>query len=125
MNTISSDRLSEIRILFKKLRDRGIFWSYRSDISYEDLGNSIFIEHLLKYGDYDDLCRAFVLFDTELIHDIWSKTVAPDKRFLRANLLIARVFLNLDVESDFFRDLTYDRNKKLRQAASGSSTVAV
>jgi len=37
--------------LFNKLRDKGIFWSYSKDISYQEVGDKLFLEYLLKYGD--------------------------------------------------------------------------
>jgi len=57
--------------LFNKLRDKGIFWSYSKDISYQEAGDKLFLEYLLKYGDFDDLVLAFRLYPKEFIKSIW------------------------------------------------------
>ncbi len=38
--------------LFNNLKNRGIFWSYSKDITLEDIGDKIFLEYVLKYGDF-------------------------------------------------------------------------
>ncbi len=48
--------------LFNKLRDKGIFWSYSKYICYEKAGESLTVEYLLKYGDFDDIRLGFELF---------------------------------------------------------------
>lgn len=41
--------------LFDKLKSKGVFWSYSKNISYADTGDAILCEHVLKFGDFDDL----------------------------------------------------------------------
>jgi len=85
--------------LFEKLKKEGLFWSYNKNIKYEDFDENIFIEHTLKYGDFDDIKKLLTLFGKRKIKKLWEKTMKNDTRFIKVNLLIARVFLGLDVES--------------------------
>jgi putative transposase len=104
--------------LFNKLRDKGIFWSYSKDIAYADMKETIFIEHLLKYGDFDDIKLGFELFGKRVIKQVWMERLKSDKSFIKINLLIARVFLGMDVESDYFKEAKNERLEKLRMLAS-------
>ena len=104
--------------LFNKLRDKGIFWSYSKDISYEKAGDKLFLEYLLKYGDFDDLIVAFKLYQKEHIKEIWEQKLKDDKRFIKLNLMLARVFFGMDVESSYFKEIKNARLEKLRLFAS-------
>ena len=48
--------------LFNKLKDAGVFWSYSKALNYQQAGDNLFIEYLLKYGDFDDIEEGFKLF---------------------------------------------------------------
>ena len=89
--------------LFNKLKDKGIFWSYSKDITLKKAGDKLFLEYLLKYGDFDDLIWAFRLYDKEYIKSVWEEKLKDDKRFIKLNLMLARVFLGIDVESSYFK----------------------
>ncbi len=104
--------------LFNKLKDKGIFWSYSKDITLEKIGDELFLEYLLKYGDFDDLIEAFKLYDKEYIKKVWEKRLKDDKRFIRLNLMLARVFFGMKVESDYFKGLKSARFEKLKMFAS-------
>ena len=104
--------------LFNKLRDKGIFWSYSRDITYKEVGESIFLEYLLKYGDFDDLKLAFKLYQKDFIKSIWEKALKDDKRFIKLNLMLARVFFGMDVESSYFKEVKNARFEKLKMFAS-------
>ena len=112
MVTISREKL------FNKLRDKGIFWSYSKDITYKEAGDALFIEYLLKYGEFEDIKEAFRLFDEQEIKKIWQKSMASDKRFIKLNLMLARLFFNMDVESDYFKEMKNARFEKLKMLAS-------
>jgi putative transposase len=88
--------------LFNKLRDKGIFWSFDKKIEYENFNDNVFIVYVLKYGDFDDIKEILSLFGRKRVKKVWARTVAPDKRFIKINLMIARVFFNMDVEADYF-----------------------
>ena len=104
--------------LFNKLKNKGIFWSYSKELSYEKAGDTLFLEYLLKYGDFDDLVLAFKLYDKETIKSVWDKTLKDDKRFIKLNLMLARVFFGMDVDSSYFKEVKNARLEKLRMFAS-------
>ncbi len=104
--------------LFNKLKDKGIFWSYSKEIQYEDLQEDIVIEYLLKYGDFDDIKFGFELFGKRVIKKVWEVKLKSDRSFIKTNLMIARVFLDMDVESDYFKGVKNARFEKLKLLAS-------
>lgn len=68
--------------LFEKLRDKGVFWSYRKDASYEEIGPKLFVEYLLKYGDFDDIKLGFQLFGKRFMKKTWEEKLTSDKSFI-------------------------------------------
>ncbi len=104
--------------LFNKLKNKGIFWSFAKDITLEQIGDKIFLEYLLKYGDFDDLILAFRLYDKKYIKSVWEEKLKSDKRFIKLNLMIARVFFDMDVESSYFKEIKNARAEKLKMLAS-------
>ena len=104
--------------LFNKLRDKGIFWSYSKNISFEEAGKSLTIEYLLKYADFDDIVVGFNLFGKRQMKKVWEESLKSDKRFIKLNLMLARVFFGMDVESDYFKEVKNARFEKLRLLAS-------
>ena len=104
--------------LFKKLRDKGIFWSYSKDISYEEFGEKLLIEYVLKYADFEDIELCFKLFDKKTVKAIWEEKLKSDQSFIKTNLMIARIFFDMDVESGYFKGLKNARLEKLRLLAS-------
>ncbi len=107
-------KLGEIESLFHKLRDKGVFWSYAKDISYEDVGSDLFIEHLLKYGDFQDIRSGVDLFDKTVVKKVWEERLKSDQRFIKLNVMLARVFFNMDVDSGYFKKVTNERLEKLK-----------
>jgi len=104
--------------LFDKLKNKGIFWSYSKDITLEEIGDKIFVEYILKYGDFDDIALIFKLYDKGFIKKVWQKSLVNDSRFIKLNLMLARVFFDMNVESSYFKGLNSARDKKLRLFAS-------
>jgi len=104
--------------LFDKLKNKGIFWSYSKDITLEEIGDKIFVEYILKYGDFDDIALIFKLYDKEFIKEVWHKSLVSDSRFIKLNLMLARVFFDINVESSYFKGLNSARYKKLKLFAS-------
>jgi hypothetical protein len=72
----------------------------------------------LKYGDFDDLKLAFRLYNQEYIKSIWEQKLKDDQRFIKLNLMLARVFFGMDVESSYFKEVKNARFEKLRMFAS-------
>jgi len=110
--------MSEKALLFNKLRDKGIFWSYSKTITYQEAGDGLFLEYLLKYGDFDDIKLAFKLYPREFIKSIWESKLKDDQRFIKLNLMLARVFFGMDVESDYFKKVKNGRLEKLKMLTS-------
>jgi len=104
--------------LFNKLKSKGIFWSYSKDITLEDIGDKILIEYALKYGDFDDIVVLFKLYNKAFIKEVWQEKLARDKRFVKLNVMLARVFFDMNVESSYFKGLESARDRKLRMLAS-------
>jgi REP element-mobilizing transposase RayT len=104
--------------LFETLKNKGIFWSYSKDISYEQAGEKLTIEYLLKYGDFDELCEGFKLFGKRVVKKVWEDKLVSDKQFIKTNLMIARVFFKMDVESSYFKEKKNARFEKLKLLAS-------
>jgi len=104
--------------LFNKLRDKGVFWSYKKDVAYDEVGAELFIEYLLKYGDFDDIKLGLELFGKRYTKKVWEKRLKADKSFIKTNLMLARVFFGMDVESDYFKEVKNARFEKLKMLAS-------
>jgi hypothetical protein len=104
--------------LFKRQKDKGIFWSYSQDIQYNNFNQNIFIEYTLKYGDFDDIKLLLKLFGKRVTESVWEEKLKSDKQFIKINLMIARVFFNMDVESDYFKKVKSERLEKFKLLAS-------
>ncbi len=104
--------------LFNKLRDKGMFWSYSKSIDYDEAGENLTIEYLLKYGDFDDIKLGFKLFGKKRVKSVWDKTMKSDQRFIKLNLMLARVFFGMDVEASYFKGVKNERFEKLKMLAS-------
>lgn len=104
--------------LFEYLRDKGIFWSYSKSISYQEIGDILFVEYLLKYGDFYDIKLAMVLFGKRYMKKVWEKRLKSDKSFIKTNLMLARVFFDMNVESDYFKEAKNERLEKFKLLAS-------
>ena len=117
LQTIQPKELKNIKrlTLFKKLQNKGLFWSYAQDIQYDE---KLLIEHTLKYADFDDIVSIFKLFDKNAIKQVWEKTMKNDKRFIKINLMLARIFFNMKVESNYFKETRSERLEKLKLLTS-------
>jgi len=104
--------------LFNKLKNKGIFWSFSKELSFEEAGDRLFLEYLLKYGDFDDLIEVFKLYPKDFIKEVWEKSLKDDKRFIKLNLMLARLFFGMNVESSYFKDIKNARFEKLKMLAS-------
>ncbi len=103
---------------FNKLKNKGIFWSYYEELTHEKEGDKLFLEYLSKYGDFDDLVVVFKLYPKDTIKSVCEQTLKSDKRFIKLNLMLARVFIGMDVESFYFKEVKNARFEKLKMFAS-------
>lgn len=106
-----------VRKLFERIRDRGLFWSYAPDITYDTSKDNLLCETVLKYGDIDDIRCLLALYGESKVREVWERDVKPDARFKRLNYFIARVFFHLDVEASDFENLQHERLAKFRLLA--------
>ena len=106
--------------LFEKLKSDGIFWSYTKVATCRQIGDAIFIEHTLKYGDLEDIKTVFQIFEKPDILKVWKMSMRFDTRFKKLNLFLARMFFDMDVEADYFEGRKSDREKKLRKLATSN-----
>lgn len=104
--------------LFNRLKEKGIFWSYGKNLTYDEAGGDLLVEYALKYADFDDIKLCLKLFGKKKTKAIWDKTMRDDKSFIKTNLMIARVFFSMNVESDYFKEIKNARLEKLRLLAS-------
>lgn len=104
--------------LFERLKGKGIFWSYSKEMTYDETRSSLLIEYVLKYADFDDIKLCLELFGKREAKAVWERTMKSDKSFIKTNLMIARVFFGMDVESDYFKGVKNARLEKLRMLAS-------
>ncbi|HIP43911.1 MAG TPA: hypothetical protein EYG93_01060 [Sulfurospirillum arcachonense] len=104
--------------LFDKLRDKGIFWSYSKDIKYNSNTENLMMEYLLKYGDFDDIVLGFKIFGKRVMKRVWEDKLKGDKQFIKLNLMLARVFFGMDIESSYFKEIKNERFEKLKLFAS-------
>ena len=77
--------------LFNKLRDKGIFWSYSKDISFDEAGKSLTIEYLFKYADFDDIVEGFHLFGKRKVKTVWEEKLGSDRNFIKTIFVSEKV----------------------------------
>ncbi len=111
-------KFKDKQLLFDKIKQQGLFWSYSKDIEYSEANDSLFIEQVLKYGDFLDLKKMFSLYGKRAVKRIWIEKLVKDTRFIKLNYFLARIFFGMDIEADFFKDGISDREQKLRMLAS-------
>ena len=87
---------------------QNIFWNIEKNSTVD---KETMIENTIKYGDFNDIIKLFKVFSKQEIKKIWLKTMANDTRFIKTNLMIARIFFDMDVESDYFKRLDSARFK--------------
>ncbi len=104
--------------LFERLRDKGLFWSYSKDVNYEEFGEKLLVEYVLKYADFDDIKLSFRLFGKRELQSVWEEKLKSDRSFVKINLMLARVFFDMDVEADYFKEMKNARFEKLKLLAS-------
>ncbi|WP_027353739.1 hypothetical protein [Desulfosarcina sp. BuS5] len=104
--------------LFNKLKSKGILWCYSKMLSYQELGDELLIEHVLKYGDFNDLKSLFDIFNKKRVEKVWIDTLISDKRFIKLNYFLARFYFDKKVEADYFKNMKNRRYEKLKLLAS-------
>ena len=104
--------------LFSLTKQKGLFWSYDNEIEYSHALDTILVETILKYGDFADLKKLFLLYGKRVVKKVWKEKLVKDIRFCKLNYFLARIFFGMKVEADFFKGGISDRERKLRMLAS-------
>jgi len=71
-------------------------WSYKK----ESVSLSVKIEHLLKYGDLDEIKNAIKEIGFGYCKEIWIDKIIPDQRFKRLNYFLARFVFNISSDRE-------------------------
>ncbi|MEW6527279.1 MAG: hypothetical protein AB1444_11515 [Spirochaetota bacterium] len=85
--------------LCNNLRKRGLLWSYDTH-HVTDLPDDILLEHVMKYGDVDDIYIACEIYGKETLKKVWEKSIKYDSRFIKLSVFLARVIFGLDIEGE-------------------------
>jgi tRNA isopentenyl-2-thiomethyl-A-37 hydroxylase MiaE len=104
--------------LFDEVRRKGLFWSYDPEIEYDSSLDGLLAETVMKYGDMEMLVELFDIYEAEELKKFWIAGLRDDQRFIRTNLMLARVFFGMDVQADYFKGRESERSRKLRLLAS-------
>lgn len=78
----------------KALIDRNFFWSY-AFIDVSNIPDDLLIEHVLGYGEPEDIINLKKYFKLSQIKEVWQRLLLPDSRFKNANVWLAKVFFNI------------------------------
>lgn len=78
----------------QSLMARNLFWSYEgADAS--SMPDDVLIEHVLGYGEPEDIVRLRLYFPLSHIRRVWQQRLLPDVRMIKANVWLAKVFFNV------------------------------
>ena len=72
-------------------------WSYEKNA---DLPDSVKIEHILKYGDVEDIKEILIEFGKEKCISVWKKSVLNEDGFDRTNYFLARFIFKISDNYD-------------------------
>ncbi len=78
-------------------------------------GVNLTIEYLFKYRDFDEIQQWFKLFGKRVMKRVCEERLNSDKRFIKLNFMIARVFFNEDY---YFKEVKNARFEKCKMLAS-------
>ncbi len=93
--------------LYNSLKKRGLLWSYNTNhINFPD---DILLEHIMKYGDVDDIYVACELYGTERLKKVWEKTIKYDNRFIKLSVFLARAIFGLDIEGEDIKKAIHEQ----------------
>jgi len=70
--------------------------------SYAEVPNNryLLIEHILKYGNIDEIKSLFTDFGFDECKKVWVKNVLSDSRLRKLNYFLAKYFFNPSLEED-------------------------
>lgn len=106
-------------VFIQSLIKRNLFWSYAlTDAS--KLPDELLIEHVLAYGEPEDIINLKKYFKLIQIKQVWQQKLLPDSRFKNANVWLAKIFFNIKQTDKYIKKYSqkYNRYDQLRLLAS-------
>jgi hypothetical protein len=80
-----------------------IYSGYKES-AYNELKESIIIEHTLKYCDVDAIKLIVNKYGVDECKKVWIKTLIPDKRMEKLNFFLAKFFFNISSDDAVIRN---------------------
>ncbi len=75
---------------------RDYTWSYnKATVPFD-----VKVEHVLKYGDLDEISEVITQAGLDYCRDIWERKIISDKRFERLDYFLARFVFNISTKRD-------------------------
>lgn len=71
----------------------------------------------MKYADIPELFILFSLYKIDCLKQIWEERIANDPSFIRTNVMLAKLYINLNYDALYLRALKYPRYEKLKLLA--------
>jgi len=101
------------------LRKRNFFWSY-SKVEPGDYPDELVIEHVLVFGEPEDIIALSKYFKYSEIKRVWRTILVPDERLKNMNIWLAHVFFNISQADKYIEKYTKlnSRNAHLRFLAA-------
>ena len=94
----------------QSLIKRNFFWSYAlTDAS--NLPDELLIEHVLAYGEPEDIINLMKYFKFIQIKQVWQQKLLPDSRFKNANVWLAKVFFNIKQTDKYIKKYSQQNNR--------------
>jgi hypothetical protein len=83
-------------------------WSYKK----ENIPLPVRVEHLIKFGDIDEINSAIKELGLDYCKKIWIDKIMPDKRFDRLNYFLARFVFNISNDRKEIMDFIKQNQKE-------------
>lgn len=93
------DLIKSKQNLLERLTSKGLLWSYDVHTA-NDIPDDVLLEHVMKYGDVDEIYSALEIFGKEKMQQIWENTIKYDYRFIKLSVFLARMIFKLNIEAE-------------------------
>lgn len=87
-------------------------WSYKKST----VPHAVKVEHILKYGDLDEISGVIKTAGFDFCKNIWGKKIIPDSRFNRLNYFLARFVFKVAADrEDILSYLQHHQKKRFER----------
>lgn len=98
--------------------------------SYAEIPNNknIIIEHVLIYGDVDDIYELLDEYGVETCKEVWLNAIVPDDRYRKLNFFLAKFFFNIsrdDKEIDEFIRFHKEKNARINKILNRQNSTDI